>query len=429
MPSTIRRHPYLAVILTALSMAALTVTPRVASAIDPSLTGNARTTAPTTAPGTPNRSDSAGDNDREVLHDDYDQVLAQEAVALNQLADTIEKRQGVEQQLYSLELQVQATGVKLDQATVALAQANLAKSQAMIALAQAETQLTASKTDLTSQVLTNYVTGGQEDGVGSALTGREQKDGQTQTYASAVVRHQKAVIRDYRDAKAERDRQAKLAADAEGQARMGRDDIASFKSALDQRKVQQVKVQQGLLTQQRAEQAQFNDLDKTKAQIVAKVVGLARDGDGITAMVNQAQVGQVPFTFPLLPLIDPTPGAAYTQGFGPQKQPVMGVQGSHPGIDLAGPAGAQVHAAGDGTVIFAGPLGGYGNAVIIDHGHHLATLYGHNQQVMVTVGQKVKQNDLIGIRGSTGFSTGPHVHFETRVNGVPVDPLLFVRLS
>ncbi len=107
----------------------------------------------------------------------------------------------------------------------------------------------------------------------------------------------------------------------------------------------------------------------------------------------------------------------------------MGVQGSHPGIDLAGPAGAQVHAAGDGTVIFAGPLGGYGNAVIIDHGHHLATLYGHNQQVMVTVGQKVKQNDLIGIRGSTGFSTGPHVHFETRVNGVPVDPLLFVRLS
>jgi murein DD-endopeptidase MepM/ murein hydrolase activator NlpD len=95
----------------------------------------------------------------------------------------------------------------------------------------------------------------------------------------------------------------------------------------------------------------------------------------------------------------------------------------HEGIDLAVASGTPVVAAASGTVIVAGWMGGYGNLVVIDHGDGLATAYGHNTSVTVGYGQTVAQGQLIAYSGSTGHSTGPHVHFEVRVNGSPVDPL------
>jgi murein DD-endopeptidase MepM/ murein hydrolase activator NlpD len=95
----------------------------------------------------------------------------------------------------------------------------------------------------------------------------------------------------------------------------------------------------------------------------------------------------------------------------------------HEGIDLAVPTGTPVVAAASGIVIVAGWMGGYGNLVVIDHGNGIATAYGHNTSVAVGYGQAVAQGQLISYSGSTGHSTGPHVHFEVRVNGSPVDPL------
>lgn len=98
----------------------------------------------------------------------------------------------------------------------------------------------------------------------------------------------------------------------------------------------------------------------------------------------------------------------------------------HPGIDLAAPPGTTVAAADSGTVVYAGWLGGYGQCVQIDHGEgKLITLYGHLRAFTVKVGQTVKRGDTIGYVGSTGRSTGPHVHFEIRKDGKPVDPLQF----
>jgi murein DD-endopeptidase MepM/ murein hydrolase activator NlpD len=95
----------------------------------------------------------------------------------------------------------------------------------------------------------------------------------------------------------------------------------------------------------------------------------------------------------------------------------------HEGIDLGAAYGAPIAAAGAGTVIYAGWLGGYGNLTVIDHGGGLATAYGHQSQIAVTVGQQVARGQTIGYVGSTGHSTGPHLHFEVRVNGQAVDPL------
>ncbi|MBV8257810.1 MAG: peptidoglycan DD-metalloendopeptidase family protein [Actinobacteria bacterium] len=95
----------------------------------------------------------------------------------------------------------------------------------------------------------------------------------------------------------------------------------------------------------------------------------------------------------------------------------------HPGIDIGVPEGTPVHAAAAGKVIYCGWESGYGNLVVIDHGGGYATAYGHNTRVAVSCGQNVAQGDVIAYSGCTGFCTGPHVHFEVRVNGSPVDPL------
>jgi murein DD-endopeptidase MepM/ murein hydrolase activator NlpD len=95
----------------------------------------------------------------------------------------------------------------------------------------------------------------------------------------------------------------------------------------------------------------------------------------------------------------------------------------HEGIDIAVGSGTPVHAAAAGTVIYAGWLGGYGNLVVVDHGNGLSTAYGHNSTLASSVGQAVAAGQVIAYSGSTGHSTGPHVHFEVRVNGSPVDPL------
>jgi len=95
----------------------------------------------------------------------------------------------------------------------------------------------------------------------------------------------------------------------------------------------------------------------------------------------------------------------------------------HPGIDIGAAMGTPIHAAASGRVIVASYSGGYGNLIVIDHGNGLATAYAHQSSMAATEGQQVSQGEVIGYVGSTGFSTGPHLHFEVRVSGSPVDPL------
>lgn len=124
----------------------------------------------------------------------------------------------------------------------------------------------------------------------------------------------------------------------------------------------------------------------------------------------------------------PVPGySRISSYYGYRVHPVLGIPKGHTGIDIPAPTGTPVKAGASGTVIFSGWNGGYGNAVIIDHGNGIATLYGHNSSLLVSVGQKVSTGQAIARVGSTGMSTGPHCHFEVRKNGNTVDPLPWLR--
>ncbi len=120
-------------------------------------------------------------------------------------------------------------------------------------------------------------------------------------------------------------------------------------------------------------------------------------------------------------------GTYITSGYGDREHPIQGVVKLHSGIDIGNAGyGAPVIAAADGVVTMAGKYGGYGNCVMINHGNGISTLYGHGQKILTTVGTEVKKGDLIMEVGSTGVSTGPHVHFEVRVNGTAVNPLPYL---
>jgi murein DD-endopeptidase MepM/ murein hydrolase activator NlpD len=130
---------------------------------------------------------------------------------------------------------------------------------------------------------------------------------------------------------------------------------------------------------------------------------------------------------PHLPLRYPLTGqVAVSSPFGYRPDPFLGRPMLHPGVDLVQPYGSQIKATAIGRVIHAGPMGGYGNAVDIDHGNGIVTRYGHMAQVLVSDGQMVKAGEPIGVLGSTGRSTGPHLHYEVRVDGEPVDPERFL---
>jgi murein DD-endopeptidase MepM/ murein hydrolase activator NlpD len=127
-----------------------------------------------------------------------------------------------------------------------------------------------------------------------------------------------------------------------------------------------------------------------------------------------------------LPFANPAPGHEITSRFGNRPDPFFGGLAMHAGIDFRAPTGTEIHATGAGKVVTAAPSGGYGNMVEIDHGFGLSTRYGHMSRILVKEGDQIEAGDLLGLSGSTGRSTGPHLHYEVRRGKEAVDPIRFL---
>ena len=129
-----------------------------------------------------------------------------------------------------------------------------------------------------------------------------------------------------------------------------------------------------------------------------------------------------------VPSDKPVRNAAFTSSYGVRSDPFQGRAAMHAGIDLAGPVGTPIYATADGTVSTAGwNNGGYGNLVKVEHGRGIETRYGHLSAILVREGQRVRRGDLIARMGSTGRSTGSHLHYEVRIDGRAVNPIPFMK--
>ena len=126
-----------------------------------------------------------------------------------------------------------------------------------------------------------------------------------------------------------------------------------------------------------------------------------------------------------LPISSPVSGTV-TSGFGMRNHPILGGRRAHKGLDIAAPTGTEIFAPGRGTVVFSGRKNGYGNTIIVDHGYGYTTLYGHCSKLLVEEGATVSRGDVIALVGSTGRSTGPHLHYEVRINGDHMNPGAFI---
>ena len=153
--------------------------------------------------------------------------------------------------------------------------------------------------------------------------------------------------------------------------------------------------------------------DREFAELFASWRSMDRTG----VVANQAPIASVN-----VPSRMPLDSATLTSDYGMRTHPVLGGRRSHNGVDLAGPTGTPVYATADGVVGKAEWFSSYGNYIQIEHGGEMETRYAHLSGYNVTAGQRVRKGDLIGFVGSTGRSTGPHLHYEVRISGQPVDP-------
>lgn len=167
------------------------------------------------------------------------------------------------------------------------------------------------------------------------------------------------------------------------------------------------------------------ELQKDQASLEELESELQDEADQLTSVIKNLQLAE---TYVGGEMMWPVPDHyTITSPFGNRFHPISKTYKMHTGIDISCPRNTDVVAAQSGTVIYSGWYSGYGKVIIVDHGGGYSTLYGHNDGLVGKVGQSVKKGELIAKSGSTGYSTGPHVHFEVRINGEYVDPLNYVK--
>lgn len=229
-------------------------------------------------------------------------------------------------------------------------------------------------------------------------------------FVSTIVRADGRLIRQY--AQGVEEHRALIETLRQEQARLA---AVSAETAARQREVEaRGQAKRGALARLQQERAAFERM----------VRELEEDSRQLEALIRRSQRATtrgVALARSLSGFIWPARGV-FTSGFGLRRHPIFGIQRMHTGQDIAAPYATPAQAAADGRVIYAGWFGGYGKIVIIDHGAGISTLYAHLSKILTREGAGVRRGQVIGRIGSTGYSTGPHVHFEVRVNGRPIDP-------
>lgn len=370
----------------------------------------------------PTRAQTSNAEKQQQLKNQILEATASEQAALQQLQDIQARKAPLDARAVALDAQMREVQAKLapleDQvaqlaAALADAQARFEQKQAEFEVAKAEVERSAAQIYRSARrgATYDYVTAARPENL---VQGAKYLDQVNQNQRDVV--HKVTVLRDEIDTQRKGIQAKKVDAEAAAaEVQKVRDQIASLQAEL-------APVRAQVAAEATAEQNQITSIRNQKTQWEREWAELQAISDSIAAQLR----------------LNPTPGAPagacnfrpvpgpIVSGFGTRNDPLGGGTGFHAGLDIAASSGTPIRACRAGTVVIASWQGGYGNAVVIDHGGGMATLYGHQSSMAVSVGTRVLAGEVIGYVGSTGNSTGPHLHFEVRIAGNPVNPVGYI---
>lgn len=437
-PSSPRTPPCRALAVLASVLVAVGATlapPSAAGAAEPPITLPQPPAAGAVEPVTPSAGGTAQDADglatpptaeqRQQLEEDLEAATAEEERLAGELDAAAAERDRLQLLLVDVGRRAVRAVDSLEAADVALVRADAELAAARSRLAATDLALTEGIEELQDQAVDSFIVGGRSEPIGAlAEAGDVRELGAVSTYRDVVLEHQDAIVQRVERLKVERVRNEQAASTAKEAAR------TAVRRAGERRSTVEMEQSELKLLEDANAIAVLNhvtllgDVQARKAHYEMELAALVELSRSLADALAARQLGQV-VVDPAATgrLVLPIPSARLSSRFGLRVHPLFGTTRLHAGMDLAAPTGTVIGAAAGGTVVTAGWLGGYGNAVVIDHGGGLSTLYAHQSSLAVTVGQVVAPGQSVGRVGSTGNSTGPHLHFEVRVFGTPVDPV------
>lgn len=349
-----------------------------------------------------------------------DQVHQKRAAVQAELKLALASDARVEAERNRLEALAGQERARLTSAQQAQDQAQAQTDAAARTLAAIEARAAAARERLSAQAVEAYVHGGTNRGFAALLEARSLDEAsQRGVFVSVLQSHTNQALEVLRSARQDQAAAREELARARDVAAKRVEAVAARKRQFDaaERAAEVASAElAGRIATLREESRQYAAQEGQLESLIRsqQAAAAARAGTGSINGSTGFVAGQISNVGLIWPLHGPV-----SSEFGPRWG------GFHPGIDIAAAYGTPIHAAKQGTVIFAGSYGGYGNFVVVDHGGGLATAYAHQSQIAVGQGQSVSQGQVIGYEGSTGYSTGPHLHFEVRINGSPQNPRAF----
>ena len=241
-------------------------------------------------------------------------------------------------------------------------------------------------------------------------------------FVNEIMDYDQRVIQDLQDLQQEITEKKESLEDSRSESEAAKAKLVSEKSTLDKQRADAVALVNEINANEAEYQSTLDAIDAEEEAIQARIVELSRQ-----LAAQQAASGQTTSNAALGGYIWPVSSRRITSPFGNRNTGIAGASTNHKGVDIGGVYySSEVHAAKSGTVIVSQYSSSYGNYVVVSHGSGNTTLYAHMSSHSVSVGQWVDQGDVLGITGSTGISSGPHLHFEITENGVRVDPLQYL---
>lgn len=363
---------------------------------------------------TPQQRQSQIDKELARLRQQVAEISDQQAGLIAELNVSRTTRKQLDLELAKAQADMDAVQAELDRALAA-------EQAASRSVDEAAAKLRDSTGVLRDQAIEAYIHFGESPSLDQALAEVKSLNDapRVAVFVQTLAERQAAVVDEHKQLSQDMTRLQADAAAARADVAKRREDLGARRQALEEARDQAA-------SEAANEQQVLAKANEQKSAYLRQINELERESSDIAAQLANRQAGQTaPPPSPGL-VGYPVANPVVTSPFGYRIHPIYGDRRLHSGVDFSATTGMPIFAAKDGTVVTAGYQSGYGNVVVIDHGGALATLYGHNSQLLVKAGDVVKRGQRIALAGSTGNSTGPHGHFEVRIHGTPVDPMNYL---